>query len=233
MLGSGGVRLPFVAGAGSVLLVALALGTGGVVADEVGLRLGAELASATAGWLEPFARDDGSKLGVDPASVLTAESEGDDAEAPRSLVGGAGAGQRHDASQRPPARPRGLRVRASTVLALASAGVRPSGSFVPAESSRPAGLVLSGVSGLGVGLVDGDVLTHAAGQPVRSSGQVVGLVLGARAHGAAEIGGTFWRRGERWQLVVEQPYPTRRAAEGAPAGERVAREFSAPLRRAL
>jgi len=104
---------------------------------------------------------------------------------------------------------KGIRVRAEAVLRLANAGARPSGIPVAAHGRRPAGLALVGVSGLGIGLVDGDVLTHAGGRPALSPGDVVGMVIGARAHHASEICGRFWRNGEPWNLIVEQPYVQR------------------------
>jgi hypothetical protein len=64
------------------------------------------------------------------------------------------------------------------------------------------------VSRLGVGLRDGDVLTEAAGTPALSPGDVISTVLAARGRSAREVSGVFWRDGEPWFLVVEQPYPT-------------------------
>jgi hypothetical protein len=101
---------------------------------------------------------------------------------------------------------KGIRVRADAVLRLANAGLRPSGIPVPARGDRPAGLALSGVGGLGIGMIDGDVLTSAAGRPALSPGDVIGVVIGSRAKGAPEICGRFWRNGEPWNLIVEQPY---------------------------
>ncbi|MCA9599730.1 MAG: hypothetical protein KC776_40760 [Myxococcales bacterium] len=101
---------------------------------------------------------------------------------------------------------KGIRVRADVVLRLANAGLRPSGIPVAARGDRPAGLALSGVSALGIGLVDGDVLTSAAGRPALSAGDVIGVVIGSRAKGVREICGRFWRDGEPWNLIVEQPY---------------------------
>lgn len=112
---------------------------------------------------------------------------------------------------------KGVRVRAETVLRLANAGARPSGIPVPANGDRPAGIALSGVSGLGIGLVDGDILTHADGRPARAASDVIGVVIGARAQKAPEICGRFWRQGEPWNLIVEQPYLRRRPAP-APGG---------------
>ena len=76
-----------------------------------------------------------------------------------------------------------------------------------AAGARPAGIELSSVSALGVGVHDGDVLTEVAGQPVRNEGQVVGAVLALRARRAASISAVFYRGQERWSLVVEMPYP--------------------------
>ncbi|MEZ4221128.1 MAG: hypothetical protein R3B13_09370 [Polyangiaceae bacterium] len=117
---------------------------------------------------------------------------------------------------------KGVRVSAGRVLALANAGARPSGVFVPARGARPAGLALTGVSALGVGLIDGDVLTHAGGRPASSAAAVVGMVLGARARGLPELSGRFWRNGESWNLIVEQPYVRRSPERKRP------RAFRAP-----
>jgi hypothetical protein len=118
----------------------------------------------------------------------------------------------------------GIRVRAETVLRIANAGSRPSGIPVPARGNRPAGLALVGVSGLGVGLVDGDVLVSAGGRPAKSVADVVGAVIGARSAHASEICGRFWRNGEPWNLVVEQPYVSRKPSpEAATGAVRVAR----------
>lgn len=107
---------------------------------------------------------------------------------------------------------KGIRVREAAVLRLANSGVRPTGIPVSARAGRPAGVALVGVSALGIGLQDGDILVSAAGRPTLSSGDVVGVVIGSRAHRATEISGRFYRNGEPWNLVVEQPYVSRRAA---------------------
>jgi hypothetical protein len=108
----------------------------------------------------------------------------------------------------PAVRPvRGIRVKAATVLRLANRGVRPSGVPVPAEGDRPAGLALQGVSGLGVGLRDGDILTQVAGAPASSTGAVVGAVLAARQRRAPAMSGLVYRGSEKIALYVEMPYP--------------------------
>jgi hypothetical protein len=105
---------------------------------------------------------------------------------------------------------KGIRVREAAVLRLANAGARPTGIPVPARGTRPAGVALVGVSALGIGLRDGDILVSAAGRPTLSSSDVVGVVIGSRAHRVSEISGRFYRDGEPWNLVVEQPYVKRR-----------------------
>jgi hypothetical protein len=102
---------------------------------------------------------------------------------------------------------RGIRVSSAQVLALAARRVMPSALFVKANAQPPAGLQLSGVSALGVGMQDGDVLTEAAGQRASSVAAVVGIVLAARARGEREISGRFYRGGMPFSLTVEQPYP--------------------------
>jgi hypothetical protein len=109
---------------------------------------------------------------------------------------------------------KGVRVRAATVLRLANAGQCPTGVPVPARAGHPAGVALVGVSALGIGLQDGDILVSAAGRPTLTSGDVVGVVIGSRAHHVSEISGRFYRNGEPWNLVVEQPYVRRRNESG-------------------
>ncbi len=101
---------------------------------------------------------------------------------------------------------RGVYVTAQKVLALARAGARPSGIRVGPQGSRPGGLMLIGVSGLGVGLRDGDILIQAAGQPAVSEESVVAAVVKARGARRAQISGRVWRDGTSFPLVVAQPY---------------------------
>lgn len=111
----------------------------------------------------------------------------------------------------------GIRVSAATVLRLANAGARPSGRYVPSNGVRPAGLQLTGVGALGIGMRDGDVLTNAGGRAATSPGAVVGAVIGARSARTPEISGVFWRGSEPWQIVVEQPYIAPERSRAAPA----------------
>ncbi len=101
----------------------------------------------------------------------------------------------------------GLRISRAQVLALAARRAIPQAVPVKATAFHPAGLLLRGVSALGVGLQDGDVLTEAAGQKASSVGVVIGIVLAARARQSPEISGRFYRAGVPYQVTVEQPYP--------------------------
>ena len=118
------------------------------------------------------------------------------------------AASRASVSRRAPrsAPPTGLFVSAERVLMLARQGARPSGIRVPATQHRPGGLMLMGVSGLGVGLEDGDILTHAVGQPAVSEEAVVSAVIRARGARQPQLSGRVWRDGTTFALVVAQPY---------------------------
>jgi len=118
-----------------------------------------------------------------------------------------------------------LFVSASTVLRIASTKVNLRGVPVAKQGARPAGLRLVGVSALGVGLQDGDVLTRAVGQPALSREAVVRAVLVARARRDKVLEGEFYRGSERWVLQVEQPYPPEPNA-AAPGDGTVARMAS-------
>ncbi|MEO8901460.1 MAG: hypothetical protein ABI488_07050 [Polyangiaceae bacterium] len=101
----------------------------------------------------------------------------------------------------------GIRVSARQVLALAERRAMPQAVPVKANAYHPAGLLLRGVSALGIGMQDGDVLTEAAGQKASSVAAVVGVVLAARARLSPEISGRFYRAGVPFSVTVEQPYP--------------------------
>lgn len=100
-----------------------------------------------------------------------------------------------------------VRVSSAQVLALAARRAMPGAVPVKANALHPAGLLLRGVSGLGIGMQDGDVLTEAAGQQATSVAVVVGVVLAARGRQVPEISGRFFRGGVPYALTVEQPYP--------------------------
>lgn len=102
--------------------------------------------------------------------------------------------------------PQGLFVSADKVLRLAQSGARPAGIPVNAAGPRPGGLLLTGVGGLGLGLQDGDILTHALGQPAVSEEAVVGAIIRARGARQPQLSGRVWRSGRSFALVVAQPY---------------------------
>lgn len=122
------------------------------------------------------------------------------------IIPAAGKGKLRPGARAKPQPPQALFVSASKVLSLAQSGARPSGAFVAKSSSHPAGLRLSGVAALGIGVQDGDILIEALGVAPRSPGQIIGAVLEARAGQARYLSGTLWRRGQTLRIVVEQPY---------------------------
>jgi hypothetical protein len=196
--------LPALAVAASFALVAwgsarLARASGDAIGSAVA-RAAASLPTPDHGLLDP-PRPRPNESASSPADAVSVFFE-DDPDA--SSISKSG-------KKKPPsntARPkRGIRVPAATVLRLANSGVRPSGVPVPADGDRPAGLALSGVSSLGVGLRDGDVLTQVAGAPASSPGAVIGAVLAARQRRAPAMSGLVYRGSEKIALYVEMPYP--------------------------
>jgi hypothetical protein len=107
------------------------------------------------------------------------------------------------------------------VLGWASARVMPAGRTREAGFGLPAGIELSSVSGLGIGLLDGDRLVAVGGVPVTQRAQVVSLVLAARGRHEPQLVASLWRRtalGPRaFSVVVEQPYPA--GADERPASK--------------
>lgn len=198
------------------------------IADALGARLGREGAA-----IADLARASGPTLaaqgaGASPSSETSAPTPPVEASlgaapvaagrsAPKSKQRGT---RRNSAPNASPAATRGIRISASQILGLARIRAMPHAVPVPATGQHPAGLRLIGVGALGVGMRDGDVLSRVSGAPVNSVAAVVAMVLSHRGRLAREITGEFWRNGERWVLLVEQPYlqpksPT--GAEPAPA----------------
>lgn len=99
----------------------------------------------------------------------------------------------------------GVMVSRKRVRAAVRAGAQPGGSPVPATAYRPAGLSLTGVSAIGAGLRDGDVLTLVGGAPATSYSAVAAAVSGALDKGARAIHGEAWRGRTRIYLTVELP----------------------------
>lgn len=108
----------------------------------------------------------------------------------------------------------GVHVPARVVLRLAGRGARPRGAYVPSDGVRPGGVRLVGVSALGIGVQDGDVLTRVAGAPAHTAGDVISAVVAARGRLAKAVSGVFWRGHVPYRLVVDQPYVKPKRAAG-------------------
>ncbi len=192
------------------LLLALAAWASARVADRA-----AQASVNVLVLVAPFFRDTSAPEIEEPAvvAVPTETAPVSDALAGNAVPSPHGSKHARGVKARPVAT-RVVFVSQEQVLKLASTRARPHGTPVPASGARPAGLKLSGVAALGIGMQDGDVLTRAVGQPALSSGAVIQAVLAARARHAAVLEGEFWRGAERCVLRVEQPYlPERRAME--------------------
>ena len=109
-------------------------------------------------------------------------------------------------SRQAPAKPQALFVSAASVLQLAKTAARPQGTFVAQGPQHPAGLRLMGVAGLGIGVQDGDILIDAMGITPRSSSEIIGAIIQARAQHVRYSSGTLWRGGQTFRITVEQPY---------------------------
>jgi S1-C subfamily serine protease len=200
----------------AVLFVALPVGVvlaSHHVADALGRALGRE-ASLALGRLP-------ARRAAPPAELLQPAAEETATPAAVSELESGKPGKPAKSAKRrgkapPPTAERGVFVAAETVLGLASRRVIPRAVPVPASASRPAGLRLVGVAALGIGLRDGDILTHVLGAPAGSVAAVIDAVVRARANSARVISGTFWREGRSLSLVVEQPYLASSAPTPAP-----------------
>jgi hypothetical protein len=188
--------------------------------------LGTRLSAAAVVLVEPLTRAAQDRLAFDPfsAEVVPAsagverdpqaagavlDDEGDVVEPNPGITGGrplAGRNAKISADGKTKPLP-SVRVSQAVVLRLAQTATRPSGKPVAASGGRPAGIQVFGVSALGIGVRDGDVLTHVSGVPVTNAGQVVMMVILARGARAREMTGRLWRGKRSYTLVVEQPYP--------------------------
>ncbi len=168
-------------------------------ADNLGDRVAAELS----GVLRPLSA---ASLPVAPDHLLTETELASEASASRVASGPTKLTRTGKRGSKPAAL-HAVRISSAQVLSLASHRAVPDAAPVPANADHPAGLLLRGVSGLGIGMQDGDVLTEAAGQRASSVAAVVGVVLAARARHSSEISGRFFRAGVPYVLTVEQPYP--------------------------
>lgn len=200
---SGAARARLVAlGAALVLPLALTPLAGRAVADHLAAEGAGQLVSLGA-RLDALRPPPAPDLPPLEASPVQPESTDPAVEEP--------AGRRRpatrDAGPKGAKEPRGLRIREAAVLRAARSGARPSGAPVPASGERPAGLRLLGVGHFGVGLRDGDVLTHVGGAPARSVDTVVAAVAGALRARAPMLSAVVWRGEQPIQIAVELPRP--------------------------
>jgi hypothetical protein len=185
-----------------MLLAPLAGGAllGGPLADRLGTRVAERLCSIVMLLPRPSV-DEGEPKVTDELPPAPAPALALETKAPTRARAGAKA-----KAAKPRAPLSGIRVSKAVVLSLAERRVRPSGKPVPAQGNRPPGIALSGVAALGLGLLDGDVLTEVEGRPARAPGQVIEAIVRARGRRADTISGVLYRGQERFVLVVEQPY---------------------------
>jgi hypothetical protein len=187
-----------------VLAGTLLLGMPFIVAAHVASGLVAPLTSAVVTTLvsvtAPLGATAAPQLGADPTEPVAA------APLDISFEVATKAPAHRAAKPRPPAKPNALFVSEATVIKLAQSAARPRGSFVAQSPEHPAGLRLSGVAALGIGVQDGDILIEALGIPPRSPGEIIGAIIEARAKQARFLSGTLWRSGQTFPITVEQPY---------------------------
>lgn len=159
-------------------------------------------AGALLGLLAPLSVPPPALVALEPAVSGSVEAE------PESVpvAGPEKAPRRGAARPAPPVKPTALFVSQATVLKLAESAARPRGAFVPRTADHPAGLRLAGVSGLGIGVQEGDILIEALGISPRAPGELIGAIIEARAKNARFLSGTLWRRGDTFRITVEQPY---------------------------
>ena len=195
-----------VVGAVSVLTLGLVLPVFGVRAWSAGYadRLGNTIAQGLACVLTAANQRATASQPAEPIDDVSAPS-GDSPSSPSVAL----ASKRPHSTSKAHSSPitHGVRVSSAQVLSLAARRAMPLAVPVKANAQHPAGLLLRGVSGMGIGMQDGDVLTEAAGQKATSVAVVVGVVLAARGRQVPEISGRFFRGGVLYALTVEQPYP--------------------------
>ncbi len=146
--------------------------------------------------------DQGSGTERDEARPGAARRVGQGTPRAQSRPGAHGGQRRIRTSASPPA----LLIKAETILRLSKVATPPASRFVKSRGRRPAGLQLAGVSALGIGVRDGDVLTSVAGAAVTSRAAVITTILQLRAREARAVSGEFWRGQQRWLITVEMPY---------------------------
>ena len=175
-------------------------------ADAAGRRLRALLALGTTLRAHAWRPDE------EPAAPQE-EVHGEEVRAPpptRAPGAGGVSGSATRAPQRrgvtaPGPEPSSLRLAPARVLELVARRQLPSSRSVPARAGLPAGQRLGGVTALGIGLEDGDVLESVDGVPAWSREEAISAVIAARGRGATRIMARLRRGRRKIVLVAELP----------------------------
>ena len=147
-------------------------------------------------------------LPPDPPASATLQSAGaiesqGDAGSPEG-----GRARPRDASPGSPPAPVAVRVTAATVQwAIDDRGAHIHAKTTRGTDGRPAGIRLSGVSALGIGLRDGDVIVAVEGEPALDEDAATDLALSAIARGRSTLHATAMRGDRPFPITAELPLP--------------------------
>jgi hypothetical protein len=149
---------------------------------------------------EPEAHPDGESTAEAPDDATSgtgASAQGGHRRTSRRAGGasGMGAGARS-----------GLDVSAERVARLTARQLRGIGATTVVDAEgRPVGARLSGVGALGIGLVDGDVVTSIDGQPTVTGDAATAAAMAAYGSGEAAVHGRVVRDGQAIAVTVHVP----------------------------
>lgn len=163
--------------------------------------LGTALASRA--LVDRAARDAGRAIAAGSRALAAARVPPAAAVEPASSLADGEVDTRADAppSRRTPSGARrAVRVRRDAVLAAIQRGVVPRGE--PTDH----GVRVTSAPGLTAWIRAGDLVTHVAGRPVRSFGDVIDAVVAAHRAHAKVVTGRLLRKGEPWDVAVETPW---------------------------
>jgi hypothetical protein len=88
---------------------------------------------------------------------------------------------------------------------------------VRGADGKPAGIRISGVSGLGTGLRDGDVIVAVEGAPAMDEEAATDLALSAIARGSSTLHATAMRGDRSFPITAELPLPSAPPPPSAPS----------------
>jgi hypothetical protein len=155
-------------------------------------------------------------LPPDPPASATLQSAG--AIEPLSDAGPL-EGTRARPRDAPPAAPPvavAVRISAATVQwAIDDRGAHIHAKTARGADGRPAGIRLSGVSALGIGLRDGDMIVAVEGAPALDEDAATDLALSAVARGGSTLHATAMRGDRSFSITAELPLPPAPAARAS------------------